>query len=121
MKKYIIDGNKFSTYEGAYIEIKNILSEGKENEVITISNMVKKYIKDNNEYMVIWNNHTKSKEDLSYNETIKFLKWQLQNVPLHEVVPVLKELKAAEANEGATMFDKIIKAFKDNNVDIILE
>lgn len=118
MKTYIIDGSKFSTYEGAYKEIRNVLSNNTEKELLTINDLVKKYLSKNEEYNVVWEYSEKSKEDLSYPETIKFLKRRLQTVALYEVVMTLKELKEAESNTGETMFDKIVQQFLSNNIKI---
>lgn len=120
MKEYIIDGNKFSTYESAYIEIKSVLSEGKENKVLSIREIVKKYINTDND-TIIWINSSKSKKDLGYKETVKFLKKRLQTVPFHELVLTLQEIKKAEEFTGPTMFDKIIEAFEVNNIKIDLK
>lgn len=119
MKEYIIDGSKFSTYENAYIEIKSVLSEGTEKKVLSIREIVKKYISGDN-ITVVWMNSNKSKKDLGYEETIKYLKKRLQTVPLHELVPTLQEIKKAEEFTGPTMFDKIIEAFEVNDVTVDL-
>lgn len=120
MKEYIIDGSKFSTYEGAYIEIKSVLSEGAETNILSIREIVKKYINNEN-ITVVWQNSHKSKTDLGYEETIKYLKKRLQTVPLHELVPTLQEVKKAEEFTGPTMFDKIIEAFEVNNITVNLK
>lgn len=119
MKEYIIDGNKFSTYESAYIEIKSVLSEGKEKNVLSIREIAKKYINTDND-TIVWINSDKSKKDLGYEETVKYLKKRLQTVPVHELVLTLQEIKKAEQFTGPTMFDKIVEAFEFNNIIIDL-
>lgn len=119
MKEYIIDGNKFSTYEKAYIEIKSVLSDGEEKKVLSIRELANKYI-NTDEDTVVWINSDKSKIDLGYEETVKYLKKRLQTVPLHELVATLQEIKKAEQCIGPTMFDLIIEAFEFNNITVEL-
>lgn len=119
MKEYIIDGNDFSTYNDAYIKIREVISDNKEKEAITIRDLALKYI--NEPASFIWKNSEKSKSDLDYTETVIFLKRRLQSVPLHELVPTLKEIRDAENKQGLTLFDKVIDALTIDNLELILK
>ena len=120
MKEIIIDGNRFNTYNGAYLEIRDLLSNGLENEALSIKKLLGKHVENKDEFIFIWENSDKSKKDLGYEETYKFYKKRMQTVPLHELVATMKEMKNAEDNVGATLFDKIIEALEKSNIKYIL-
>lgn len=120
MKEYIINGSKFDCYSEAYLEIRRVLSDNQEKEYLTIKDIAAKYIDNVNEAKIIWVSSDKSKIDLGYEETTRFLKRKLQSVPIHELVSAIKEIKSVEKSKGDTLFDKIISALKDNNIIIEL-
>ena len=119
MKEYIIDGNEFSTYNEAYIKVREVISNNTEKDAITIRDLVLKYVEEPTKF--IWKNAEKSKEDLGYTETVFFLKRKLQSVPLHELVSTLNEIRNAENKQGPTLFDKVLDALTIDNLEIILK
>ena len=120
MKEYIIDGNEFNDYRGAYFYIRDILSNYSEKENLTLKNLTKKHIADD-EVTIVWINSEKSKNDLGYKETLNYYKKKLVNSGLKDLMPIMKKIKESERLTGATLFDEIIDSIKTKNVTIELK
>lgn len=122
IKEIVIDGNDFNSYENAYFVFKKAIVGTEQAENIGIKNLLKEFIVDRNiKATLIWYNSEKSKNDLGYESTKLYYKRRLQYEPFSEIINILKNMKDAENNIGLTLFDLIIKAFEENNIQTILK
>ena len=57
---------------------------------------------------IIWNNSGKSKNDLSYKETIKYIELKLQTCHPENIESVKRNLELARQYKGETLFEMIV-------------
>lgn len=79
---------------------------------------------EDDEIEIIWINSIKSKDDLSYEETLKRLKDVYEKCHPTNKTNVLQKIQMAEKFQGETLFDiliGIVKNHENNNLTIKLE
>jgi RNAse (barnase) inhibitor barstar len=70
---------------------------------------------------IIWKHSNKSKSDLGYPETIKWLERKLKQCHPSNIPAVKEELLRANNSEGKTIFDIIIEIMKEHkHIDLTL-
>jgi RNAse (barnase) inhibitor barstar len=126
-KTFIIDGNNFSNLEGFYDEVQKILTDNFDgfgrnldafNDILHGGFGRFEY---NEPIELIWKNSTKSKENLGYPETIKYIKEKFGKVHTTNRSNVKKDLELAEKQEGSTLFDILVEIIQgNNNVSLVL-
>jgi RNAse (barnase) inhibitor barstar len=124
MKKYIIDGNNFTDYEGFIKELNQKVFIGNiwNGNLDTLNDMLfgSYGTPDKNERFIIeWKNALKSRSDLNVDQ---FLKWRTVDLdPSQMEVSIKKEIELAELGYGMTMFLLIINIIvAHDNIDLVL-
>ena len=123
-----IDGNNFSTFESFYKEVdikftKNLDWEtGKNldafNDILRGGFGVYEY---DEPVKVIWLNSQKSRNDLGWDETIKYLNLKLQYCHPSNIKFVKADLKRAKQHNGETLFDILVSIIKSHDhVELVL-
>jgi RNAse (barnase) inhibitor barstar len=64
---------------------------------------------------IVWNNSSKSKKDLSWNETIEFIEDKLQRCHPSNIKNVQKDLEQAKMKTGKTLFEIIVEIIRSHN------
>jgi len=119
MKKiYTIDGNNFETIEGFYDEISDKLIPGAEwghgldafNDILNGG-----FGTPDEGFILIWKNAKKSKKDLGFPETLKWLENGLSRIH-HTNVPFWKNgIELAKQEQGETLFMTLIDIILDHS------
>lgn len=122
MKRIVIDGNNFSDLEGFYNEIERVFTNNLEwkigrnlnafNDILRGGFGVHEYEEP---FILVWENIKKSKTDLGYLETAKYLRKNLESCHPTNSQYIKECLIRAENGEGETIFDEIIKIIKDKD------
>lgn len=121
MKTFVIDGNNFSNYREFCKEFSNTVFAGYYHEWTGNLDAFNDYL-FGQPYTLVWRNFTKSREDLSYPETVKHLNKRLANCHPSNRPRVRAELKNAESSIGPTILDWILEIIaKHDNIVLILE
>jgi len=63
---------------------------------------------------IIWENSSKSKNDLDYKETVKYIKAKLKTCHPSNIDGVKMDLELAKQNKGDTLFEIIVKIIKSH-------
>lgn len=126
---YIIDGQNFSTLEGFYDEISQVLLSARDwgrnldafDDILYSDDFLEK------DFTIRWINSDLSRKRLSYFETVRQLKKRLEKCHPTNKHRVNSELSLALKGEGHTVFDWLIKVIRghqikanDNSKNIIL-
>ena len=117
MKQFIIDGAAFSTLEGFYDEISRILIPGAVwgynldafNDVLRGG-----FGTPEVGFEFVWQNHEISRDRLRYAETIRQLKKGLASCHPESRQSVARELSAASAHSGRTVFDWLVDIIREH-------
>ncbi len=123
---YEIDGNNFSTYEGFCEEFTkrlNLLTDWNGNLDAFNDILYGGFGTPDEGFVLVWKNSEKSKNDLSYTETIKILEKWIQRCHPSNVEHCRKDLEQAKRNEGSTVFDwllEIIQCEEHNDIELRL-
>ena len=106
--RYEIDGAKFTTLEEFFDEIGRTLIPGAKwgRNLDAFNDMLRGgFGTPAGGFTIEWKNHELSKKRLSYAETIRQLELRLETCHPSNRENVLRELAAAKANRGPTVFD----------------
>ena len=114
MKTFEINGNNFSNLKGFYDEVQKVLTDD------VLQGGFGKF--DQGESIeLVWKNSKKSKKDLDYPETIRYLTYRVKHSNPDNVENYKRDLAEAENQNGATIFDVILMIIWDNkNVKLTL-
>ena len=117
----IIDGNSFSSLDTFYDEVEKILTHNIEfktgrnldafNDLLRGGFGIHEYEKP---IKIIWKNSLKSKKDLSFDETIKYLNNKLKTCHPSYAKSVTDELEEASKQKGQTLFELIVEIIKSH-------
>ena len=118
--EYIIDGNEFSNMDEFYKFVDKTFSNGEEpcTNMDAFVDFLRGGFGKHKYYepiKITWINNAKSKKDLGYAETIKYLKKRLARCHPSNKESIQKEIDLAEKNEGKTMYDEIIECINGLN------
>ena len=120
-KVFIFDGNNFVTLADFYYEVERILTTDLDWKIggnLDAFNDILRGGFGAFEYEepidIIWEHSDKSKSDLGYPETIKWLERKLKQCHPSNIPSVKDELIKANNREGQTLFDIIIEIIKDH-------
>jgi hypothetical protein len=128
IKEFVLEGNKFDTLLGFYDEVERVLTKdlgwkiGRNlaafNDVLWGGFGAFEYEEP---IHIIWENSDKSKSDLDYPETIKWLEEKLKRCHPSNIPSVKGELLRANNGEGQTLFDIIIEIIEEHkHIDFTL-
>ena len=71
---------------------------------------------------LIWLNSNKSREDLGWKETVKYVKTKLKTCHPSNIESVKKDLACAERHEGKTLFEIIVGIIqRHEHIELTLE
>ena len=124
----IIDGNKFSDLKSFYKEVDNVLTKDLQWETGHNLNAFNDLLYGGfgvHEYeepiKLIWINCLKSKNDLGYDTTIKYLTKKLKKCHRTNVEYVRTELIEAKKHKGETLFEIIINIIKEHqHIELVI-
>jgi RNAse (barnase) inhibitor barstar len=128
-KVFVLDGNKFGTLDGFCDEAQTILTKDLSWKIGTNLDALNDLFWggfgafEHEELIdIVWKNSNKSKSDLGYPETIKWLERKLKRCHPSNVPSVKEELQRAKNYEGPTLFDIIIEIVEEHkHINLILE
>jgi len=120
-KVFIFDGNNFVTLADFYYEVERILTKDLDWKIggnLDAFNDILRGGFGAFEYEepidIIWGHSDKSKSDLGYSETIKWLERKLKQCHPSNIPSIKEELIKANNRQGQTLFDIIIEIIKDH-------
>jgi RNAse (barnase) inhibitor barstar len=120
-KVFIFDGNNFVTLTDFYYEVEKILTKDLDWKIggnLDAFNDILRGGFGAFEYEepidIIWGHSDKSKSDLGYSETIKWLERKLKQCHPSNIPSIKEELIKANNRQGQTLFDIIIEIIKDH-------
>jgi len=121
-KIIIIDGNNFNTLDGFYDEVVRVMTKdlnwdvGRNldalNDILSGGFGVFKFEEQVN---LVWKNSNKSKNDLGYLETVKYLEKRLIKCHSSNTQQIEKELLNAKNGKDQTIFERIIEIINTHN------
>ena len=127
MKTFEINGNNFSNLKGFYDEVQKVLTDNSTaigrnfdafNDVL--QGGFGKF-EHGESIELVWKNSKKTKKDLDYPETIRYLTYRVKHSNPDNVENYKRDLAEAENQNGATIFDVILMIIWDNkNVKLTL-
>ena len=128
IKSFVLEGNRFDTLEGFYDEVERVLTKDLDwkigrnldafNDVLEGGFGAFEYEEP---IHIIWEHSDKSKSDLGYPETIKWLEEKLKQCHPLNIPSVKEELLRANNGEGKTLFDIIIEIMQGHkHIDLTL-
>lgn len=109
---YEIDGKKFSTLEGFYGEISQVLIPGVEwgHNLHAFNDILRGgFGTPEGGFALRWQNSLASRERLGYPETVRQLEKRLQTCHPSNRSSVTRDLEQAKRGEGATVFDWLVE------------
>lgn len=119
-KIFIIDGNNFKTLDEFYDEVqKELTNNFKEfGRNLDAFNDILRGDFGKFEYgepiKIVWKNSEKTKKELGFPETIKYIKTKLKECHPSNKEFVKKELQLAQENKGKTLFQIIVEIISDH-------
>ena len=120
-KIFILDGNKFDTLEGFCDEAQAILTKDLGWEMGTNLDALNDLFwggfgafEYEESIDIIWENSKKSKSDLGYPETIKWLERKLKRCHPSNIPSAKEDLQRAQNNEGPTLFNMIMEIVEEH-------
>jgi RNAse (barnase) inhibitor barstar len=128
-KVFALDGNKFETLEGFYDEVERVLTKDLDWKIGRNLDAFNDVLyggfgafECEEPIDIVWKHSTKSKSDLGYPETIKWLERKLKQCHPSSIPSVKEELARANKDEGQTLFDIIIEIAKEHeHINLTLE
>ncbi len=121
IKTFVLDGNKFNTLEGFYDEVERVLTKDLDWKISRNLDAFNDVLRGGFgafEYeepiQIIWDHSDKSKSDLGYPETIKWLERKLRQCHPSNIRSVKEQLLRANNAEGQTLFEIIIEIVEEH-------
>jgi len=113
---YEIDGNRFSTLEEFYGEIDRVMRLSGWGHNLDAFNDVLRggFGTPDDGFTIRWKNHQVSRQRLCYAETTRQLKLRLEHCHPANRTLVSREIEAAEAQQGHTVFDWLVQVIRDH-------
>ncbi len=123
----IIDGNDFSTLEGFFLKIRDVLVPSANDEWIHSLDALNDELyrgeeKPEGGFILLWKNSAMSKNKLGYDETVRQLNEILKVCHPLNREHVKKKIEAASQHEGTTVFDWILEVIRvHEDIELRLE
>lgn len=121
-KEFIIDGSMFSTLKGFYDEVERVLCPninfkwGRNldgfNDILCGGFRSFEY---DEAIDLIWKHSEKSRDDLGYDETVRYFKKCLWRCYFSNRPEIKNNMKMAKEGRGQTIFDMLIEIIKDHS------
>ena len=115
MKTYRIDGERFSTLEEFYKQISDtLIPNAKWGHNLDAFNDILRggFGTPDEGFVLIWENSEVSRRRLGYPETVRVLERRLERCHPTSRRFVKKELRNAQENKGATVFDWLVEIIR---------
>ncbi len=108
-----IDGNRFSTLEGFFDEVGEVLFGGRpwERSLEAFGAALDEMLSEYGPMSVVWLNSEKSRVDLGYPETLRQIVERLKYAHPDSRQAILFELEKARNREGDTVFTWLVDTF----------
>jgi RNAse (barnase) inhibitor barstar len=127
-REILFDGNKFADLESFYNEIDNVLTKNLDwqtghnldafNDLLRGGFGVHEYEES---MKITWTNSLKSKNDLGFEATIKYLTNKLKTCHPTNKELISADLEEAKMHRGKTLFEIIIDIIKEHNhIELIM-
>ncbi|WP_010582972.1 histidinol-phosphatase [Schlesneria paludicola] len=116
-KKYVIDGDNFSTLEEFYDEISRVLIPGVEwgRNLSALNDLLRGgFGTPAGGFQLEWKNATISRQRLGYPETIRQLEQHLERCHPSNKASVEYDLDVARAHRGSTVYDWLMDLFREH-------
>ena len=129
---YEIDGSRFSTLEGFFAEISEVLIPGEYwgHNLDAFNDILRGGFGTPEEgFRLVWKNSDLSRERLGYSETVRQLRLRLTRCHPLNRESVTETLESALKKEGPTVFDWLVEIIKvhcsggdeeEDNVELVL-
>ena len=129
IKEIVIDGNNFSTLSEFYEEAEKKLTRGLDWKIGRNLNAFNDVLRGGfgvhqfgGPLKIKWINSDKSKKDLGWAETVKYIREQLTNCHPSNIPSIKKDLKKAENKKGEILFDIIVGIIRSHeHVELKME
>jgi RNAse (barnase) inhibitor barstar len=116
-KEIVLDGNRFSNLNEFYLEAERQLTKDFQSgrnldafsDLLRGSFLVTEYEEP---IRLIWRNSAKSKEDLSWDETLDYLQAKLSRSDPSWIPTIGEEIRLARAHQGPTLYDRIVEMIR---------
>lgn len=120
--KIVLTATDCPTYTKAYFSIMeqlHSLVNCNEFEKMSINSFLEKHPEIINSLELEIIDSVKFKENLGYEETIRFYKSVLQSSPIDEMASFIAIIRNAEEKKGPTLYDELIELFTERNINIV--
>ncbi len=117
MKKYEVDGERFSTLEGFYEEVSRVLIPGVDwgRNLDAFNDILRGgFGTPAGGFILRWRNHAVSQERLGYPETVRQLGLRLKRCHPANRQRVAETLQQAMTRRGPTVFDWLVEIVRDH-------
>src|ERR1700751_248338 len=121
---YIIDGENFSTLEGFYDEVSQVVVPGLTwgKNLDAFNDIVRGYGTPVEGFTLVWKNSELSRTKLGYEETVRHLRKMMARSHRLGLPELERQLAEAEQHKGETVFDWLVEIFRDaRDVRLVLE
>jgi len=118
VKEFILSGDNFSNLNEFYTEVQRVLTDdfqGFGRDLDAFDDILYggfNRFHGNEKITLIWKNADKSKQDLGYAETVRYLEETLDECHPSNKKDIERRLELAKQGKGPTMFDALIKIIK---------
>jgi RNAse (barnase) inhibitor barstar len=117
MPMFDIDGERISTLEDFYDEIERVLIPGVTwgRNLDALNDLLRGgFGTPPGGFLLRWTRHAVSRERLGYSETVRVLERRMQTCHPESRRHVGRELEAARAGVGDTIFDSVVRIIRDH-------
>lgn len=127
-----INGDNFASLEEFYAEVsRKVIPEADWGRNLDAFNDILRggFGTPEDGFVLVWKNHSVSRERLGYEETVHQLQLKLERCHPSNAELVARDLAAAQRHEGATVFDWLVAIIRDHgaggqeaedNVELVL-
>ena len=122
--EYVLDGKRFDTLEEFYAEVGRVFVDGEQwgESLDALDILLHGDIRQiPKEFRLVWRHVERSRQRLSYPETVRQLTLQLRDCHPKVLIKTAWALRAALRGQGATVFDWLVELIgKHPNVELLL-
>jgi hypothetical protein len=124
---YVIDGSSFSTLEGFFLKIRDLIAPSAGDGWIHSLDALNDELYRGDErpeggFVLVWRNSVVSRDRLSYLETVRQLEKNLEVCHPSNRKHIKAKIERAKQEEGTTVFDRIIDVIRvHEEVELRLE